>query len=151
MTTVMRQNQIIAKERIWRSGLVAVALSVVVNGVAYFILNAILGLPSPADFPPLSVGAIGVLTAVFTLLGVAAFALVTRLSRRPIRTYRIVATVAFVLSIVPNILSALNPEAAPFPFPISSSLGFWVLIIFHVIAYLMTVWVMTTRTLTDAS
>ena len=134
------------KSRIWKTGLATVALSVVANLVAYFILNAILALPSPAEFPPLSVGAIGLLTAVFTFLGVAAFALIARRAERPIRTFRIVATAAFVISIIPNIISAMNPEAVPFPFPVTSALGFWVLIVFHVIAYLITTWLLTTRT-----
>jgi hypothetical protein len=137
------------KSKIWKMGLLAIAASVVANLVVFFLLSAILDLPSPADFPPLSAGAIGFLTAVFTFIGVVAFAIVARVAKNPIRTYWIIATVAFVLSIIPNIMAALNPAAAPFPFPVASALGFGVLIIFHVVAYLITVIIMTTRTVAD--
>jgi uncharacterized membrane protein len=141
--------QQVDKSKIWKVGGVAIVASVVANLVAFFILSAILDLPSPADFPPLSEGAIGLITAVFTFLGVVAFFIVVRVAQNPVRTYLIIATVAFVVSIIPNITSALNPEAAPFPFPVSSGLGFAVLIVFHVIAYLITAWVMTTKSLAD--
>ncbi len=139
----------IDKSKIWQTGFIAVAASVVANLVAYFLLNTILDLPSPSDFPPLSPVAIGFITALFTFFGVAVFALLTRNTANPVRVFWIVATVAFIISIIPNIISALNPAAAPFPFPVSSALGFWVLIVFHVIAYLITTFVMTTRTLAD--
>jgi hypothetical protein len=137
------------KSKIWKMGFVAIAASVVANLVIFFLLRAILDLPSPADFPPLSAGAIGFLTAVFTFVGVLAFAIVARVAKNPIRMYWIIATVAFVLSIIPNIMAAFNPASAPFPFPVASALGFGVLIVFHVVAYLITVWVMTTKTLAD--
>lgn len=139
----------IDKSKIWKVGLLAVAASVAANLIVFFILNVLLDLPSPADFPPLSVGAIGFLTAVFTFIGVVVFALIVRFTRKPIRNFWIVATVAFVLSIIPNISAVLNPESAPFPFPVSSSLGFGVLIVFHVIAYLVLTLIMTTQTLAE--
>ncbi len=137
------------KSKIWKMGLLAIVASVVANLIAFFLLSAILELPSPADFPPLSAGAIGFLTAVFTCLAVVAFAIIARISKRPIRTYWIVATVIFVLSIIPNLITAMNPTTAPFPFPVLTAQAFLVLIVFHVIAYLITVWVMTTKTLAD--
>jgi cytochrome b561 len=137
------------KSKIWKTGLLAIVASVVANLIAFFILGAILDLPTPTEFPPLSAGAIGFLTAVFTFIGVVVFALLVRFTGKPIRNFWIVATIAFVLSIIPNITSAMNPAAAPFPFPVSSSLGFWVLIVFHVIAYLVLTFMMTTRTLAD--
>lgn len=134
------------RSKIWRTGALAVAASVVANLLTFFILSALLDLPAAADFPPLSVGAIGFLTAVFTLAGVGVFALVARRSQRPVRTFWIVATVAFVVSIIPNITAAANPDAAPFPFEVMTSQAFLVLIVFHVIAYLITTWLLTTRT-----
>ena len=145
----MSAFQQVDKSKIWKVGGVAIAASVVANLVAFFILGAILDLPSPADFPPLSAGAIGLITAVFAFLAVVAFFIVARVSKNPVRTYWIVATVAFVISIIPNITSALNPEAAPFPFPVASVLGIAVLIVFHVIAYLIVTWALTTKTLAE--
>lgn len=138
MTTVQSQREI---SNIWQRGLIAVVASVAANVVARFILFALFDLPG--DFPPLQIGAIAFLTAVFTLLAVIAFALVVRFSRRPIRTYHIVAAIAFLVSIIPNIISALNPDAIPFPFPGASAGAFLALIVFHVIAYVVTVAVLT--------
>ncbi|MBK8986905.1 MAG: hypothetical protein IPM39_12655 [Chloroflexi bacterium] len=144
--TTFTSNEQIDKSKIWPTGLAAIGLSLVANLLAYFILNAVLDLPSPAEFPPLSAAAIGIMTVLFTFLAVVAFVVVVRMAKRPLRTYRIVATVVFVLSIIPNIISAVNPAAAPFPFPAASASGFLVLIIFHVIAYLIMVWLLTTKT-----
>ena len=55
-------------------GLVAIVASVIANLVAFFILNAILDLPSAADFPSLSPLPIALLTTVFTFIGVVVFA-----------------------------------------------------------------------------
>lgn len=144
--TTLTTNEQIDKSKIWSTGLAAIGLSLVANLVAYFLLNAVLDLPSPAEFPPLSPAAIGIITVLFTFLAVVAFVVVVRVAKRPLRTYRIVATVAFILSIIPNIISAINPAAAPFPFPVVSASGFLVLIVFHVIAYLIMVWSLTTKT-----
>lgn len=143
--TSFTPNEQIDKSKIWPTGLAAIGLSLVANLLAYFILNAVLDLPSPAEFPPLSPAAIGIMTALFTFLAVVAFVVVVRVAKRPLRTYRIAATVVFFLSIIPNIISAVNPAAAPFPFPVASASGFLVLIIFHVIAYLIMVWLLTTK------
>lgn len=147
--SLTQQIKQVDSSKIWKMGVLAIVLSVVANLVAFFILSAILDLPSPADFPPLSAGAIGFLTAVFTFIGVIVFALLVQFTAKPIRNFWIVATVAFVISIIPNISAALNPAAAPFPFPVLSSLGFGVLIIFHIIAYLILTIILTTKTLTD--
>jgi predicted membrane channel-forming protein YqfA (hemolysin III family) len=95
------------------------------------------------------VAPIAFLTTVFTAIGVVAFAIIARRAANPLRTFWIVATVAFVLSIIPNLLSILDPTALPLPFPNPTSIGFAVLIVFHVIAYVIVVWVMTTKTLVD--
>lgn len=146
MTTLTVTNEPeVDKSKIWKVGLAAVALSVVANLVAYFILRAILELPSVTDFPPFSPGAIGFLTAVYTFIAVIVFAIVARVAKRPIRTYRIIATIAFVLSILPNMGGAMNPAA--FPFPGATATAFFSLIVFHVIAFVIVVWFLTTKTL----
>ncbi len=135
--------------KIWKSGLLAIMVSVAANLVAYFILTAILDLPSTTDFPPLSPGAIGLVTAIFTAIGVLVFAVVARVSDYPVRLFWIIATIAVIVISIPNIIAAMNPAAAPFPFPGGTSTAYLTLIIFHVIAYLITTWILTTRTLSD--
>ncbi len=144
MTTYNQSNERkqVDNGRVWKAGLLAIGAAVVANLVTFLILSALLELP--ADFPPLSVGAIAFLTALFTFVAVVVFAVVARVARRPIRTYRIIATVTFVISIIPNLLAAMNP--ASFPFPGGTSTAFLVLIVFHVVAFLVTVSILTTRT-----
>lgn len=125
----------INRDRIWRVGGVAIVASVVVNLMVFGVMG--LFVDYPAEFPPLTAGAIGFLTTVFTAIAVGVFAFVARRSKRPIRTYHIVAAIAFVLSIVPNIAAAANPAATPIPG--ATSQAFLLLIVFHVVAYLLTV------------
>jgi hypothetical protein len=52
-----------------------------------------------------------------------------------------VAMVVLVLSIIPNFVMMANPGMMPFPG--GSALTFGVLIVFHVVAGLVSVWVLT--------
>lgn len=145
MTMMQESNQTeIDTSRIWKVGLLAVVAAIVANVLVRIILAALLDLP--ADFPPLQAGAIVALTAVFTTVGVVVFAVVARRAKRPIRTFHIIAAAAFVVSIIPNLISAANPAALPFPFPGATAQAFLILIIFHVVAYLVTVGILTTAT-----
>jgi hypothetical protein len=124
-----------------RAGLVAVVAAVIANIVARFIMFALL--PLPAEFPPLQIGAIAFLTTLGVGAGAVVYALITRISRRPNRTFTIVALVALVLSIIPNLALMADPTAAPFPFPGASSTAFGALIVFHIIAGLIAILVLT--------
>ena len=124
---------------LWRAGLLSVAAAVVANIVAFFIARAVFDLP--AGFPPLSVGAITFFTVIGTGLGALVYGWLSRRSAHPARTYRLVALVALIISIIPNILAALNP--AMFPFPGGTATAFLVLTLFHVIAAVVSVTVLT--------
>lgn len=113
-----------------RAGLLSVAAAVVANIIAFFIARALFDLP--ADFPPLSVGAITLFTIIGTGLGALVFAWLSRRSATPARTYRIIAVAALIISIIPNILAAFNP--AMFPFPGGTATAFLALTVFHVLA-----------------
>ncbi len=143
MTTLTdaAESKQIDRRRIWRRGLLAVVASVIANLATLGLLSVFVDLP--ADFPPLRAGAVAFMTALFTFLAVVVFAVIARVAARPRRTYRLVAGIAFVLSIIPNIMTAVNPSAIPFPFPGATSGAFLVLIIFHLVAYLLTVRILT--------
>lgn len=121
------------------AGLASVAAAVVANLIALFIARAIFDLP--AGFPPLTAGAVTFFTVIGTSLGALVFWWLSRRSATPVRTYRIVAVVALVVSIIPNLLAAINP--AMFPFPGGTATAFLVLVIFHVIATVVSVGVLT--------
>lgn len=125
----------VARDKLLVAGVASVAAAVVANLIAYFIARAVFDLP--AGFPPLSVGAITFFTIIGTGLGALVFAWLSRRSATPFRTYRAVAVVALILSIVPNILAAFNP--AMFPFPGGTATAFLVLTLFHVIAAVVSV------------
>ncbi len=121
--------------RIWRVGLIGAVAAVVANVIVLFLLKAFL--PVPQDFAPLQVGAIAIFTFIGTVLAAVAYALVVRFSKRPIRTYLIVAVVALILSLIPNLALMANPSAAPIPG--GSALGFGLLIVFHIVAAVVSV------------
>lgn len=128
--------------RIWWVGLLGAAASVAAN----LILRAVffMVLPLPDAFPPLQPAAIAAFTLIGTILAAVVFAVVVRFSRTPLRTFRIVAGVALVLSILPNFGLMVNPSAAPFPG--GSALAFGILIVFHGVAALVCVEILTRMT-----
>ena len=140
MTTMNKQAANgIDRRKLLVASLASIAAAVAANLVAFFIARAMFDLP--ADFPPLSVGAITFFTVLGTGLGALVFALLVRRSAAPVRTYWIIAIVALMLSILPNFLAAANPVL--FPFPGGTATAFLVLTLFHVIAAVVSVVVLT--------
>jgi hypothetical protein len=98
----------------------------------------------PPEFLPLSTP---FPTIIFTTLGVLAavivFAIVGRFARQPVRTYTIIAIVALLLSLIPNVMMLVDPASSPFP---GSNLGnVTVLMLQHVVAAVVAVWVLITQ------
>jgi thiol:disulfide interchange protein len=112
---------------------------VVVAVVANLVVRAILGLFMDFDpaFLPLTFGPIAIFTALGVGLGALVFALIARRSARPNRTWTIVAVVALIVSILPNLASMANPSALPFPGGTAASFG--ALIVFHIVAGLVAI------------
>ncbi len=123
------------RSKLLTAGLASVAAAVAANVVAFWLVRAVVDLP--AGFMPLSVGAIAFFTIIGTGLGALVFAWLAGRSAAPFKTYRNVALVAFIVSIIPNVLAALNP--AMFPFPGGNATAFVVLILFHIIATVVSV------------
>lgn len=86
------------------------------------------------------------MTAIGVFAATVAFAIVGRFSQRPARTYTIVAVVALLLSLIPNIAMLFNPAAAPFPGGNPGSIS--VLILQHIVAAVVAISVLTTRGIT---
>ena len=72
------------------------------------------------------------------------FALVARRARHPITTYRRIAVVALLLSFLPDIGLLLNANAAPFPGITIQSVG--TLMVMHIVAAVISVYLLTTWT-----
>jgi len=128
--------------RIWWAGLLGVFAALACNLIARALLFGIL--PLPEQFPPLQPTAIAIFTVIGTGLAAIVFALVVRFTAAPIRVFRLIAIAALVVSILPNLALMANPSSAPFPG--GSALAYGVLCIFHGIAAVVCVVVLTTLT-----
>jgi hypothetical protein len=96
-----RPAEKIAVAKLWWVGLLALAASLVANGLVRVLALAVL--PIDPAFDPLQSQAFIGLTTVFTILAVAAYWIVGRVSRQPITTYRRVSVVALLLSLIPDL------------------------------------------------
>lgn len=127
--------------RLWLLGLLAIIGSVVVNVLIHTLAVSVL--PISPHFFQLQ----GPIYIVFTIIGtigaVLVFALVSRLSRRPIRLFRIIATIVLVLSLIPDLGLLSSPGASWYAVGTLMSM--------HLAAYLVCVGVLTTMTRTRAS
>lgn len=129
------------RSKVLSAAVASVIGAVVANLVTFFIVG--LFYDPPEGFLSLTIPPILLFTAIGTSLGALVFWFLTRRSATPIRTYRIVAAVALVLSIIPNIAAYFNPSM--FPIPGGEPMGFLVLILFHVVAAAVSVGIITNR------
>ena len=141
LNTPLRRPARVDQSKVWRVGGLAILASAVANAIVYFIANAILRFPP--EFPPLASVVPPVLfTVMFTLVAVVVFAVVARRSSQPIRLYRIIAVVALVVSLLPDATLPGNPM---FPGVTPAALG--TLVVMHLVAAAITVYLLTTQTL----
>lgn len=128
--------------RLWWVGLMAIVLATIANLVVRAI--ALPFITVPPEFMPVSIAMPAI---IFTVGGVLAavivFAIVGRFSRQPARTFTIIAVVALLLSLVPNVMMLINPASAPFSGGNVGSIS--VLMLQHVVAAVIAVWVLTTQ------
>jgi hypothetical protein len=117
--------------RIWLAGLVAITAALVANLIFLFVLRAVVSIPP--EFPPLNPAPIAIFVISFLVIGVIVYYLTARFSRNPVRTYWLLAAVALVISILPNLSLMFNPASAPFPG--GSAMTWGALILFHILTF----------------
>jgi hypothetical protein len=117
-------------------GPLAIVTAVLANALVRTLAVAIV--PETASFPPLAFGQFIFLTVAGVLGAVIAFAVVGLVSKRPARTFTIVAIVALALSWLPDIGLLI---ARPFPGISAYSVG--VLMLMHVVAAVISVGLLT--------
>ena len=121
------------KRLLW-AGPLAIVLAIAANASVWQVARALLSVPP--EFMPLNSPAPIFLTLFGMLGAVIAFALIGRASKRPVRTFTIVAAIVLVLSFLPDIgLLASGAPGATLP-------GILVLMLMHVIAASIAVWVL---------
>lgn len=99
---------------LWRAAGIATILAVVINQAIRLIAVALLR-PDPG-FLPLTIAAPAIIFTVLGMIGATfVYWLTTRFSQDPARLFRTIAWVALALSLIPNILSGLDPQSMPFP------------------------------------
>ena len=126
---------------VW-TGLQAIIGSVVAALAVRAAAQAALDISS--DFPPLMSPAPTIfLTVVGVILAVAVFAELRRSASHPIRSFRIAAAVALVLSFIPDIW--LLTEAGGSSFPGATIAGVGTLIVQHIVVAAVVVWLLTMR------
>jgi hypothetical protein len=133
-------SQPVPAGQIARNGLLAIGLSIVANLIIYYLALAVA--PSVGQFPMLGPINVIVSSVAYLLVAIVAFILVNRISRTPIRTYRIIAAVALLLSFFPPISAGLGgiPNIEP-----ASPATVITFILMHITAAIITVWALTTR------
>lgn len=138
-STLTDRSERIASGRLLKVGALAIGASVVANLIIRIIFVNLLGIGS--EFPPLGWGPPIIFTIMGVLGAVIVFAIVARFAKRPIRLFRIIALVVLVLSLLPD-LGLLNANAMP-----GTSLGSVIaLMLMHVAAGAITIWLLTTQT-----
>lgn len=138
--TATEKRQPLPLGRVALYGLIAIVGSVVANLIVRAVGMAIVDVPS--DFLPLTKRVVTVqFTGGLVFIAVIVFAIVDRIARNPQRAFNIIALIALILSLIPDILLLVNPEASPFGTPTLG--GVAVLVVMHVVAYAVTVYTLT--------
>ncbi len=118
--------------------LIAGVAAAISNTLVFFVASALGAIPQSVRLPapvngPLSVGPVIVASIIGVLLAAIVFAVIGLAARRPVRLFRIVATVALLLSLL---LPATIPGA-----PVSMILS---LMLMHVVAWAASVGALAT-------
>ncbi len=136
------KTEAVDRSRFWLAAAIALIGAVIANLGVRFALFALL--PLPADFQPLQVTPVAAFTLFGVLMASGVYAGFLRWSRRPITTFRWVAVITLILSILPNFGAMANP--AMLPFQGGSAAAYGALIVFHIVAALVSVLALTELT-----
>jgi hypothetical protein len=138
-STLSDRSERVASGRLLKVGALAIGASVVANLIIRIIFVNLLGIGS--EFPPLGWGPPIIFTIIGVLGAVIVFAIIARVAKRPIRLFRIIGVVVLVLSLLPD-LGLLSANTMP-----GTSLGsVLALMLMHVAAGAITIWLLTTQT-----
>jgi hypothetical membrane protein len=127
MTTHRINQRLSLSTLFWVAPLTLLAC-IIANTIVRSIAVTLVGVSS--SFQPLQLPTIIVSTCVYLLLAVGALLLVSRMSERPARTYRILASVCLLLSL----LLPLMALTGAMPTPGMSGQIFWSMIAMHLVS-----------------
>ena len=98
--------------RVSRAGLLAAILSAAANALVLSVASAFFGSIAVPPGQPLTLGPVVVASAVGAVGAAIALAVMSRLVRRPIRVFRIIAVVVLLLSFLPIVLQGVAGPSA---------------------------------------
>ncbi len=125
---------------LWRTGLKALVAALVATLLVRWVGVSVLDIP--LEFPPLAqAGPTVFFTTVSALGAIAVFAIVRRRARAPARLFRGIAAAVLILSFIPDLW--LLSEGAGAIFPGGTVPGVGLLMLMHVVAASVIVWVLT--------
>ncbi|CAN5864233.1 hypothetical protein BH10CHL1_BH10CHL1_43690 [soil metagenome] len=137
----MSNSPVQLRRLLWVGPLTIVAAVIAVQIVRFIILAL---LPEAKNAMQLSVLGISVVfTAVLVLGAVLVFALVARFSARPLALYQRIALIVLIISFIPDILLARSSM------PGASWSNTIALMLLHVVAWAVTVWMLTNLTVAE--
>lgn len=127
--TASPQQAKLTGKQIALNGVIAIAVAVVANVVARFVLGALVTIPP--EFPPMQLPAILFFTVLYGIGAVVVYWIINRVAGNPQRVWLIVVIIAFVVTAIPDLVLAANPAA---PFPGGSAALYLLLLVYHVLA-----------------
>ena len=139
MASILHREHVALRKLIWVGPLTLVA-TVIVNLILRSIAVSLFGVPE--TFQYLQAQYIIGSTSVFVLMALLAFVLVSRLARRPIRFYRILAFVVLCISFLSPVMALVGL----FPAPGMTLSIFWTMILMHLVSAIIVVGLLTTLT-----
>ena len=125
--------------RLFMVGMLTIVATLLVNLIVRGLAFATW--PISPVFLPLQIGAISGLTIVLVGGGVLVYAGVSRFSRRPARTYTIIALLALLLSLIPPVQLFFNPDITTLPGTTPLAAG--ILMVLHIIDALLSIVLLT--------
>ena len=126
----------------WLTGLLAIIGSLVATLAVRAVALAVLEIPS-AFLPLMTPAPTIFFTVVGVTIGVAVFAAMRRVASQPTQLFRIVAGIGLLLSFLPDVW--LLTDAAGGTFPGATISGVGSLMVQHVAAAAVVVWMLTMR------
>jgi hypothetical protein len=131
-TTTSDKQQLSWGALLWIGPLTILAC-ICANSIVRFIAVMFLGVS--AAFQPLQLPTIIVSTVVYLLLAIGALLLVSRMSARPVRAFRVLATVCLLVSL----LFPLMAMTGIVPTPDMTVTIFWSMVAMHIISAIITI------------
>jgi hypothetical protein len=122
------------------AGGITIILSIVANLLVRWI--GMLILPVDPSFLPLATWQPTVIfTTLFLVVATIVFLLINAFTSNPPRVFTIVASVALVISLLPDLMLLINPTAMPVGTPTLGAVI--ILIAMHIVGYLIAIWAFT--------